>query len=261
MSEPAKGPGIAAHFAALVPWVAYTAATVITDRWVDFRSVSLVGVARAIPFTLVVVALPSLGAIAAARPAVVRRAVTAFMAVVSAGAGSPWSPPTTPRPGLPFFGCRSWPCHCSDLAHRRSAGGLATCPEGGRLSTRNSPPPRPTEPHRDAPLPVDLPERLWRFNLALSRPPTRRTYVPVAGLVPAASTRPPFDRHPLRLSTRERCRIGRAGIIRGCARPGTDIAWPHQVRHCRAVETLVPRLEEALTAADKDQSNKRKPYF
>lgn len=87
MSEPAKGPGIAAHLAALVPWVAYTAATVITDRWVDFRSVSLVGVARAIPLTLVVVALPSLGAIAAARPVVMRRAVTAFMAVVSAGAG------------------------------------------------------------------------------------------------------------------------------------------------------------------------------
>lgn len=78
---------IAAYLAALVPWLAYITAMAIADRWVDFRSVTLAFVIRSTPFTLVVIALPSLGVIAAARTVVARRAATVIMTAVSVYAG------------------------------------------------------------------------------------------------------------------------------------------------------------------------------
>ena len=73
--------------AALIPWLAYMAAMALADRWVDFRSVTLELTVRSVPFTLAVVALPSLGAITAARTVTVRRVATVVMTAVSAYAG------------------------------------------------------------------------------------------------------------------------------------------------------------------------------
>lgn len=72
---------------ALVPWLAFWVASLTADQWIDFRQITLAGLPRYVPFTLVLVYLPALAAVAAAPIGVVRYLVTVLVSGVAIWAG------------------------------------------------------------------------------------------------------------------------------------------------------------------------------
>lgn len=72
---------------ALVPWLGFWVAALTADHWIDFRQITLTGMRGAVPFTLVMVFLPALAAVAAAPAGVVRYVVTVLVSGVAVWAG------------------------------------------------------------------------------------------------------------------------------------------------------------------------------
>lgn len=73
--------------ASLIPWAAFLAATVVADRWVEYKSTSLAGLAAAAPLYLGFISLPSLLPLVVARRGAAWIAVLAVMTAVAVAAG------------------------------------------------------------------------------------------------------------------------------------------------------------------------------
>ena len=73
---------------ALVPWLAFLAATVVADAFVDRTSLSLTGLVLSSPFYLAFVALPSLAPIAIAQQPPTRVGAVVVMTGAAAVAGT-----------------------------------------------------------------------------------------------------------------------------------------------------------------------------